>query len=232
VTVADPLKIEVGVASYYSASNVAAIAREVESRGIERFWIAENYYWRSAVPLATVASQATSAIGIGLGVLNWFTRAGPLLAMEAATLDELSGGRLTLGIGAGRTPATDLHIDRRRVIPGLQAAVETCRQMLKPNVVGLDESDEGRVRSLSLGFEPIRPSIPTYLAGMGPKTLQLAGEIADGAFLDVLTGPEFVREALEFVSVGSTSPEDESRIFSLAPTCCSQLTRIEKWPDG
>lgn len=187
--------IEVGIASYHPVRESVAYAQEAERCGIPRFWLAENYYFRSATAMATALCLDTRSIQIGLGVLNWFTRLAPLIAMEAATLDELSGGRITLGLGAGRTPARHLGIDQSVTISGLRETVDICRRLFAGETLGY----EGKVYRIPpglvrLGFQPPRGgSIPIYLAGMGPKTLRLAAEKADGIFLDVFTTPGFVR---------------------------------------
>lgn len=187
--------VEVGVASYHAVPETVAWAQEAERRGISRFWLAENYYFRSAIPLATAVSLGTRSIGVGLGVLNWFTRLAPLIAMETATLDELSGGRITLGLGAGRTPASHLGLDQSRTVKGLRETLEICRRLLAGETLGYN-GDVYRIapESARLGFRPPRGAeVPIYLAGMGPRTLRLAAERADGVFLDVLTSPGFVR---------------------------------------
>lgn len=195
--------VEVGVASYYTIPQTVAYATAAERAGIPRFWLAENYYFRTSTVMATAVCLSTQSIPVGLGVLNWFTRQAPLIAMETATLDELSGGRITLGLGAGRTPASHLGIDQAKTISGLRETIDICRQLFTGNTV----AHSGRVyqirpASVRLGFRPPQPQIPIYLAGMGPKTLRLAGEKADGVFLDVFTTPGFVRAMRGHVEAG------------------------------
>jgi 5,10-methylenetetrahydromethanopterin reductase len=196
--------VEVGLASYCRIPDLVACAQAAEGAGIQRFWLAENYYFRTSTVMATAVALATRSIGIGLGVLNPFTRLAPLIAMETATLDELSGGRVTLALGAGRTPERHLGLDRSRSVSRLGETVDVCRRLLGGET--LDYA--GKVYRIApgamrLGFRPPRgAAVPIYLAGMGPRTLRLAGEMADGIFLDVFTSPGFVRGMRPHVEEG------------------------------
>jgi 5,10-methylenetetrahydromethanopterin reductase len=195
--------VEVGVASYFKVPDVVGYAQEAERAGIARFWLAENYYFRTSTVLGTAVALGTSSIGLGLGVLNPFTRLAPLIAMETATLDELTGGRVTLSLGAGRTPERHLGLDRGQSLHRLRETVDICRRLWAGETLG----HEGRVYrvgpgTMRLGFPPLRPRVPIYLAGMGPRTLRLAGEKGDGVFLDVFTSPGFVRGMRHHVEAG------------------------------
>ena len=198
--------VEIGVASYFTAPAVVGYAQEAERAGIARFWLAENYYFRTSTVLGTAVALGTSSIGLGLGVLNPFTRLAPLIAMETATLDELAGGRVTLALGAGRTPERHLGLDRGPSLHRLRETVDICRRVWAGETLG----HEGRVYRVGpglmrLGFSPVRPRVPIYLAGMGPKTLRLAAETGDGAFLDVFTSPGFVRGMRHHVEAGAAA---------------------------
>ena len=198
--------VELGVASYFKVPEVVAYAQEAERAGFTRFWLAENYYFRTSTVLGAAAALGTSSIGLGLGVLNPFTRLAPLIAMETATLDELSRGRVTLSLGTGRTPERHLGLDRAQSLHRLRETVDICRRLWAGETLG----HEGRVYHVApgmmrLGFPPQRPRVPIYLAGMGPKTLRLAAEKGDGVFLDVFTSPGFVRGMLHHVEAGAAA---------------------------
>ena len=183
--------IEIGMSGQWPVPAVVACAREAERCGMPRFWVAENYYARSLSILATAVCQATQRIDVGLGVVNPFTRRAPLIAMETATLDELSGGRVTLAVGAGRMPANHLGLDQSRTITLLRETVEICRRLFAGETLGypgaVHRIPPGAIR---LAVRPARgASLPIYLGTMGPKGQRLGGEIADGVFLSVFTSP-------------------------------------------
>lgn len=196
--------IEIGMSGFWPIPTLVACAQEAERCGFPRLWLAENYYTRSISVMATAACLATQRIDIGLGVVNPYTRLAPLIAMETATLDELSGGRVTLALGAGKTPSLPLGIDQSKSITTLRESMEICRRLLAGERLGYD----GAVHRIAPGAVQlaVRPprgaAIPIYLGVMGPKGLRLAGEKADGAFLSVFTSPAFARDARRHVEEG------------------------------
>ncbi len=196
--------IEIGMSGHSPVPVVVACAQEAERCGFGRFWLAENYYWRSMGVMATAVCFGTKSIDVGLGVVNPYTRLTPLIAMETATLDELSGGRVTLALGAGKTPAAHLGIDQSKGITTLRESIEICRRLFAGETLGYQGTAHriapGAVR---LGFgHPRGGAIPIYIGSMGPKTLRLAGEVADGAFLSVFTTPALARDLRQHVEAG------------------------------
>lgn len=183
--------IEIGLSGHWTVPQVVACAQEAERCGFRRFWLAENYYARSMGAMATAVCLGTRSIGVGLGLVNPYTRLAPLIAMETATLDELSDGRITLALGAGRTPGSHLGIDQSRAITTLRESLEICRRLFGGETLGyqgvVHRIAPGTVR---LAFRaPRGASIPIYIGAMGPRVLRLAGHEADGAFLSVFTTP-------------------------------------------
>jgi 5,10-methylenetetrahydromethanopterin reductase len=196
--------VELGLSGQWPVPTVVACAEEADRCGFRRFWVAENYYARSLSVLATAVCRSTRRIDVGLGVVNPFTRLAPLIAMETATLDELSGGRVTLAIGAGRMPANHLGLDQTKTITLLRETVEICRRLFAGETLGYQGAviriPPGAVR---LGVHPARGgALPIYLGTMGPKGQRLGGEIADGVFLSVFTSPALARAARSQIETG------------------------------
>jgi 5,10-methylenetetrahydromethanopterin reductase len=150
------------------------------------------------VSLATIAS-ATTRIGLGPAVTNPYTRHPAHTAAAIATIDELSGGRATLAFGAGG--GLDAYgIKRANPVQTLREAVQISQLLTR----GETASYQGEVFSLGatqLDFTPVRP-VPVYLAARGPKILQLAGEVADGAILGGFAQPDGLRYAMDMVDRG------------------------------
>lgn len=196
--------VEVGLSGHWPIPTIVACAQEAERCGVGRFWLAENYYARSISVMATAVCQATRRIDVGLGVVNPYTRLAPLIAMETATLDELSGGRITLALGAGKTPSAHLGIDQSRSITTLRESAEICRRLFAGEALGYD----GVVHRVAAGAMrlAVRPpraaAIPIFLGTMGPKGQRLAGQMFDGAFLSVFTSPALARDARSHVEAG------------------------------
>lgn len=196
--------IEIGMSGHWPVPTVVACAQEAERCGLGRFWLAENYYARSIGVLAAAVCQATRRIGIGLGVMNPYTRLAPLIAMETATLDEVAGGRVTLALGAGKTPSAHLGLDQSRSITTLRETIDICRRLLAGDTLGYD----GTVHRIAPGAVRLavpvvrRGTLPIYLGAMGPKGLRLAAEKTDGALLSVFTSPALARDAWRHLEAG------------------------------
>ncbi len=196
--------LEIGLSGHWTVPEVTACAEAAERWGFGRFWLAENYYARSLSILAAAVCAATRRIDVGLGLYNPYTRLAPLIAMEAATLDELSGGRITLALGAGKTPGAHLGIDQSRSVTTLRESLEICRRLLAGETLGYAGAAH-RIApgAVTLGVRgPRGGALPIYFGAMGPKLLRLAGERADGAFLSVFTTPAMVRHLRPHLEAG------------------------------
>ncbi|MXW97153.1 MAG: LLM class flavin-dependent oxidoreductase [Acidimicrobiaceae bacterium] len=158
----------------------AAVA--AEALGCSRVWIpdeglAARECW---VTLGAVAA-ATSSVEVGTGITNAYTRHPGMTAAAVATLDEASGGRAALGIGAGGAlTLTALAIERRSPIAAMRELVTTSRALWSGETVD-HTGVAGGFRRARLGYG--RPDIPVWLAGRGPRVMRLAGELADGFIL-------------------------------------------------
>lgn len=178
------------------------IASVAEAVGFDQLWISNDLFLRSAPVLIGILARATSRIRIGIGVLNPYSIHPAEIAMVAATLQEVSGGRFLLGLGAGAAEFLGwAGIGRPSFLASLRAAVAAIRALL----------DGGRPAELSgagAGWQPegyLRTGpapTPIYLGGMGPRMLELAGEVADGV-LPLLFPPEYFPLAAAQVMAGA-----------------------------
>ena len=169
--------------SLLSVHDVIKCARMLDSYKANTLWIPETWGMECFAMLGAV-SQALTRTRLGSSIINVYSRSPSLVAMGAVTADTLSGGRFVLGLGAS-TPT----IVRSFHGAAYDSPLERIREYVE--VVRLACSGEriehkGRFFSLS-GFQvrikPIRPQIPIYLAAVGPRMLELATEVADGAIL-------------------------------------------------
>lgn len=183
------------------ADELLALARRADALGFHSYWLAEYYHYRSAPPLAALIGGATSRIKIALGILPTHTRHPGLIAMEAATLDEITGGRLIMGLGAARTAAAR-HADGAGPIRALRESITIVRGMLDGEAVTLD----GRVwRSEGAKLLiPSRKGMPIYVGTYpySPQTLKTAGALADGVAL-IWCNPQTIKRACEAVAEGA-----------------------------
>ena len=159
------------------------LAKVAESAGVDSVWVAEGPIARDAFITLTAIACATTRIDLGTGIVNPFTRHPAQLAASFATLDELSNGRLICGLGIGaRDHLSPLGCDVSKPLATAREMVALTRQLLRREVVEHD-GVKFQVNSVRLGFRPLRPDIPIYLAATGPKMCALAGEQADGIYL-------------------------------------------------
>ena len=178
-------------------------ARLAEELGYGTFWVPEDPFWRGAFTIASAAAAATSTIRVGIGVINPYTRSPSTIAMEFGALEEISGGRSILGIGAGIKEWIEdrLGITYVRPTAAMRETIEVVRRMFRGEQVNFD----GRVfrnHKLALSFKPPRTEIPIHLGVMGPKNLEMAGESADGLLLSIMSSPAYIRFAIEHARKG------------------------------
>jgi 5,10-methylenetetrahydromethanopterin reductase len=161
-------------------------ARLAEETGFAQLWIAESHLsCRDVYVALTLCALNTSRIKIGPGVTNVILRDDSITASTMGTLDELAAGRTLLGIGSGDTPIYMLG-KRMSSLGAMRRSVERIRGLLRGEQVDFAGT------KVSLPW--CHREIPIYLSAEGPRTLQLAGEVADG----VIVGSGVYQETIEW----------------------------------
>ncbi len=190
-------KLGLGFFGEPDATEMARQAGLAEKAGFESIWLAETRFTRDAITSATAVAQGTATARVGTAAVNVFTRGAALTAVTFAGLDELTGGRAVLGIGAGSEHVLVAQGYRyNRPLARLREQVAAIRAVWR----GEDfEGEFVRITGVRLDFTPPRPEVPIYLAVSGPKSLAYAGEVADGVILDVCTPVEHVEAAARAV---------------------------------
>ncbi len=181
-------------------------ARYAEEKGFEAVWQAESRLVRDAiVPMAAYAA-VTERIKIGSGVINNWTRNIGLLAATFLTLDDLAPNRIICGIGAWWDPlARNVGIQRRKPLQAMRETVEVLRRLLNMERVtfhGEFHHVDGIELDVVHGRREPR-NVPIMIGATGPKMMELAGEIADGAVLNYCVPPEYNHMALERLEAGA-----------------------------
>ena len=176
-------------------------ARAAEEAGFDQFWVSNDLFLRSASVILSAIAMATERIEIGTCILNPYTIHPAEIAMFAATLDELSGGRFNLGISSGAEDfigwlGMDFDLPRTRIVESINAI-----NKLTSNA---NAATDGRVLRWTeeawLRFES-RRRVPIYLGAMSPKMLEEIGALADGG-LPLLFPPEHYQNVLPHVKRG------------------------------
>ena len=192
----------VGLPPSGPVAELVALAEEIERMGYRYLWVNDERLERDAFTVLAAMSQRTERIRVGPGVTNPYSRHPALIATATATLDELSGGRAVLGLGAGGTNHRALGIERKSPVTALRDSVELIRGLWAGSTITV-EGTVVRAREARLDFAAPRPRIPIYVGGRGPRVLELAGEIAEGVIVGNVATLEGWSYALDRVAAGA-----------------------------
>src|SRR5437899_4195575 len=207
-----------------SSDDQLKIVQEAERLGYDSVWTAEAYGSDAATVLGWLAGQ-TSRIRLGSGIFQMPARSAAMTAMTAATIDQLSGGRMILGIGSsGPQVAEGWHGQRfakqllrtREYVAVVRKALARERLEFHGETLELP-LPEGPGKALKLTISSVQAQIPIYLAAIGPKNTALAGEIADG-WIPTLLSPEHLSELRPLLQEGAARSGRSLDGFDIAPT--------------
>jgi F420-dependent oxidoreductase-like protein len=199
------------------------LVQEAERLGYDSLWAAEAYGSDAATVLAWLAA-GTNEIKLGSAIFQMPGRSPAMTAMTAATIDELSGGRMVLGIGSsGPQVAEGWHGQRfGHQLQRTREYVEVVRKALARERLDYHGETielplpEGPGKALKLMIAPRQERIPIYLAAIGPKNTELAGEIADG-WIPTFFSPEHVAELRALLEQGAARSGRSLGSFDIAP---------------
>src|ERR671937_825492 len=192
-----------------TAEEQLGIVQEAERLGYDSVWTAEAYGSDAATVLAWLAA-GTERIKLGSAIFQMPARSPAMTAMTAATLDSISDGRFSLGLGSsGPQVAEGWHGQRfggqlartREYVAILRKALARERLEFEGERYQLPLPD-GPGKALKLMISPVQERIPIYLAAVGPKNTALCGEIADG-WLPTFFSPEHVGVSRELLEEGA-----------------------------
>lgn len=212
---------------YWGAGNDAenlALAKEADRLGYSVAWAAEAYGSDAATVLSWIAAQ-TDTIDVGSAVFQIPGRTPANTAMTAATLDTLSGGRFRLGLGVSGPQVSEgwhgVRFDKplartREYVAIVRKALARERLTFDGEFFTLPLPD-GPGKALTLTVHPVRDSLPIYLAAVGPKNLELAGEIADG-WLAIFFAPEHASDLMAHLQAGRSKSGQTMEGFDIVPT--------------
>jgi probable F420-dependent oxidoreductase len=196
----------------HSLERTVALARQAEEAGFEYGWLFDSHIlWREPYILLTLMAQATDRLRLGTCVTNPGTREPTVTASALAVLDELSGGRMDLGIGRGDSA--------RRVLgkpPITLAHTEEAIRVIRALVAGQSVVYDGTELSFpwTAGWH-----LPVWVAGYGPMALAMTGRVADGVILQ-LADPDLIRwfvGQIRDAEVGAGRPRGSVRVQAAAP---------------
>ena len=180
----------------YPAEFVREVATGLEAGGVEQLWVIEDCFFTSAPSLAATALAVTERLHVGVGILPAVARNAAVTAMEFATLAALANGRFSAGIGHGvQEWMGQMGARPSSPLTALGETIRVVRSLLHGETVTFDGATVSMDR---VALQPPPAQAPPILAGVrGPRSLALAGEVADGLVLAEGTGPTALRAALD-----------------------------------
>jgi 5,10-methylenetetrahydromethanopterin reductase len=208
------VKFSVRVNNDLGFTELLEVAAAAEQAGFDQLWVSNDLFLRSAPVLAGGLAAATARIGLGIAVMNPYSVHVSELAMLAGTLQEVTGGRALLGLGAGSEQFLGwAGIARTQPLATTRRALAVVRALLGHEDVDRTLLPEWFGTQSVLRFPVARP-VPVYIGAMGPKMLEMAGRHADGV-LPLLYPPERYADVREHVLAGA---EHRNRDVDL-PAC-------------
>ncbi len=178
--------------------NLVELSQQVERCGFSDLWFAEDYFMLSGFASAALALQATEEVHVGIGAVSNRVRHPSVTAMEASTLANAYPGRFTLGIGHG-VPAwvQQMHLFPKSVLGSMREAITDVKRLL----AGETLTQSGAY----YGYDQVvlthpAPGLDVLGAVVGPKSVDLCAEIADGIVISVLAGPRYVATVKERIA--------------------------------
>lgn len=213
--------MEIGllVLGEHPPNDLIALAQLAESVGYHVFWYADEKFYRDLYVGLTIVTMSTQRIRIGSCVTDPYTRHPALTAAAIAALDELSEGRIILGIGAGGTGFPEMGMQRARPAVALREAIEIIRRLWHGETV----TYKGEVISCFNGqlHFPVKRFPPIVIGTRGYHTLKMAGALADGVMVAPYASQRGLRYAIDRIREGARARPSPVRIIARVDLCIS-----------
>ena len=176
---------------------IVEVVRQAEALGYDSVWVGESW-GRDGFTWLTQLACHTSRIKLATGITTVYSRSPALIAQTVASLDEISEGRVILGLGtSGPLVIENWHgLPFDRPLRRTREYIEIIRLILSGERVNY-QGEVFQLKGFRLPFTPVRPRVPVYVASLGPQNLRLTGELADGwlpIYLDATHLPSFQRD--------------------------------------
>lgn len=189
------------------------LARIADETGIDSFWVPEGWA-RDAFSLLVSIAEKTQWLKLATGIVNVYSRTPGALAQHFATLDEWSGGRAIIGLGASSANVVE-HFHGVPFQPSfarLRETVEIINMLMRGEKLVYSGKWFKMDRGFTLRFTPLRPHIPIFLATMNPKSVKMTAEIADGWMPVMIPRSAMKQEIDQFRAWAAAAGRDPSQL--------------------
>ncbi|KAF5042796.1 Phthiodiolone/phenolphthiodiolone dimycocerosates ketoreductase [anaerobic digester metagenome] len=200
---------------------IVKLVKLAEDVGFEYAWITDHYNNKNVYETLALIAAGTETIKMGPGVTNPYVRSPAITASAIATLDELSNGRATLGIGPGDKATFDaLGIEWTKPVSTIKTAIATMSTLLAG-----EKTESG---ASLMGAKAVQEKVPIYMGAQGPMMLKTAGGFSDGALINA-SNPKDFEAAVPLIKEGAEAEgKSLSDVDVAAYTCCSIAEDADK----
>jgi F420-dependent oxidoreductase-like protein len=200
-----------------------------EEAGVDTVWVAEAW-GRDCFTILTLLARETKRISLGTGIVNCYSRTPAALAQHFATLDEVSGGRMIIGLGtSGHRVIEHFHgVPFQPSLTRLREYIEIIRMIL----AGEPLTYQGKVfrleRGFRLRFPPVRSRIPIFIASLTPKSVRQTAQIADGWMPVMIPLEHLKREVAAFRQLVRDAGHDPQGVVVRSPGAVTVTRQIDR----
>jgi len=201
----------------YDRKEVLKAARLADELGYHSIWIPEAWSYEQ-FQLLTEIALATRNLGLATGIANVFSRSAGLLAMSAATLDEISGGRAILGLGtSGKNVIENFHgVPYEKPLTRLKETIKIAQALWRGERLAPEMSTLFDARHFKLEMKPLRPKIPVYVASLQEKAIREIGRTADG-WVPTFWPYTHLKDGIALLAEGARSVGRDPKEIDVAP---------------
>lgn len=211
----------VGLLPRAPISEVVDLAVHAEELGFGSVWVADSQsIFRDAYAALALTAARTSKIHLATGVTNPVTRHPAVIASSLATLDELSGGRAILGLGVGESAVRTLGLRPARL-----KTLEETTHVLRTLMQGQAATYQGKEIKITWA----KREVPIYFGSSGPRSLQLAGRVADGVLFQVGAEPSLAKYAVQNVAAGARQAGRDPKDIRLYMRLACSVSDDRRW---
>jgi alkanesulfonate monooxygenase SsuD/methylene tetrahydromethanopterin reductase-like flavin-dependent oxidoreductase (luciferase family) len=194
--------IELNSAAHYPVAGIVELSPLIEQAGFGAFWKGESNSTDPLILLSGIAAR-TKKLKLGTAIYHIYGRSPVTLGVQSATLQDLSDGRLLLGLGVANKTIAAWHGGTfDRPLRRAREYIDIVRQTAAGERVEYQGEIYSTGQRFQLSWKPGHPSFPIYLAGLGPQMTKLVGQISDGVFINMAT-PATIREIAGRVRAGA-----------------------------